>query len=914
MNARDLTISSRAGKPRALLAAFVAAAFVVLLLVAALPKAAQAADDYEPATSSEMTAQAGGLAVSPGTVDFALYPGYTQGQSVRAITVTNNTGATVTNIHFANFHGTQGTFADGSKNYAPYGVVDTENGAYFITDNFFGMGDDGSIAWTDWAIENGYTTLAAGQSRTYYLALEVGGLWNWSTLVNGTDLTDTVDLVSSAGTTTLTLRTRVHEPAKGIVTAQIGTKPDATTPEVSPVSSITLANVAAGVEGPTATLFGLQNTSSAVDPVTGQVPNVVIRSAGIEDDSAGIFGLIVYQGTWGQPIGDGNLNNAIGPGATMTFGVAADARYLPAGTYTANVRLWVVPSTITLNSGVQVGQPNPEGYTPITIPVSVTVVGNNPNLRPAPDNLKAEAANGAVVLTWDAVPENPEGYDGYIIWRTGGGEDMIEYVYGTETQFIDRDVVNGTTYTYYVGCQNGGTDEQDARCPKAGPVSATPSASAPARLDQPWIDVNLTTLTGAVRAEWRLQDWSDSGAGTVDHFNVYLNKKKVTEVKQSAVQVDDGDYFWTCDIPVAVPWQEYYVNVAAVSTDGAEGFWSDTAFGQASSDTPSIESAGLMWDHESRTVQAFANVWVSDDAGGAQVRIDRDGTAVATVAAGDYFYDESVQAGQTYAYTFTAVAGNGKSSEPYRLSIYTNPGDYANTSSLPVTVSLATGGNGEAVNISVGTETGSTYVVGRDGNDEATTVGTGTSVHFVDYPGTGVHTYIVEQHDENGNVVATSVARSVEVTADGQPGAMTVVDGAFAMHRVYNPNSYEHFYTSDDAEFANLVSLGWRDEGYGWIAPATGEPVYRLYNPNNGGDHHYTKNADERDMLVGVGWRDEGVGWYSASETSGTPVFREYNPNELARNHNYTKDKDEHSFLVSLGWHDEGTAWYGFAG
>ncbi len=145
-------------------------------------------------------------------------------------------------------------------------------------------------------------------------------------------------------------------------------------------------------------------------------------------------------------------------------------------------------------------------------------------------------------------------------------------------------------------------------------------------------------------------------------------------------------------------------------------------------------------------------------------------------------------------------------------------------------------------------------------------------------------------------------------TPPSEPGA--VVAAALKMHRLYNPNSYEHFYTGDDAEAANLVSLGWKDEGFGWTAPASGEPVYRVYNPNNGGDHHYTKDAAERDTLVSVGWEDEGVGWYSA-DSSGAPVYREYNPNEVVRNHNYTADASEHGNLVGLGWNDEGVAWYG---
>ena len=132
------------------------------------------------------------------------------------------------------------------------------------------------------------------------------------------------------------------------------------------------------------------------------------------------------------------------------------------------------------------------------------------------------------------------------------------------------------------------------------------------------------------------------------------------------------------------------------------------------------------------------------------------------------------------------------------------------------------------------------------------------------------------------------------------------------MHRVYNPNSGEHFYTADENEKNHLVSLGWRYEGIGWIAPKTSSiPVYRLYN-KNGGEHHYTMDASERDMLVSKGWKYEGIGWYSAdpNDSSSIPVLREYNPNAFANNHNYTKDVEEHNMLMRVGWRDEGKAWY----
>lgn len=131
------------------------------------------------------------------------------------------------------------------------------------------------------------------------------------------------------------------------------------------------------------------------------------------------------------------------------------------------------------------------------------------------------------------------------------------------------------------------------------------------------------------------------------------------------------------------------------------------------------------------------------------------------------------------------------------------------------------------------------------------------------------------------------------------------------MHRLYNPNSGEHFYTANGAEKDNLTSKGWKYEGTGWIAPDSGDgdPVYRLYN-KNAGDHHYTLNTFERDMLIGKGWKDEGISWYSAVTDGRLPLYRQYNPNAKAGSHNYTTSKGEHDHLVNLGWKDEGIAWY----
>ncbi len=133
---------------------------------------------------------------------------------------------------------------------------------------------------------------------------------------------------------------------------------------------------------------------------------------------------------------------------------------------------------------------------------------------------------------------------------------------------------------------------------------------------------------------------------------------------------------------------------------------------------------------------------------------------------------------------------------------------------------------------------------------------------------------------------------------------------AAAMHRLYNPNSGEHFYTASVYERDAVVAAGWSYEGIGWYAPKNeGADVYRLYNAN-AGDHHYTLSAGERDALVGVGWNFEGVGWLSDANEE-VPVWRQYNPNALAGAHNFSTSKSEHLSLCMLGWRGEGIAWYG---
>nr|WP_286163367.1 hypothetical protein [Olsenella sp. SW781] len=201
-------------------------------------------------------------------------------------------------------------------------------------------------------------------------------------------------------------------------------------------------------------------------------------------------------------------------------------------------------------------------------------------------------------------------------------------------------------------------------------------------------------------------------------------------------------------------------------------------------------------------------------------------------------------------------------------------------------------------------------------------------------------TMTVRSYDENGSLISSRMvevewacpwrfelrsldlgAYRTEVLTEGgalvltvgaKPGSADPAANTADMYRLYNSYTGEHFYTASAEERDGLIAVGWTDEGLGWTAPASGDPVYRLYNPYvTGGDHHYTLSAAERDGLVEAGWEYEGVGWMSADASTGVPLYRQYNPYAATGTHNYTTSKAENDHLVSVGWREEGVGWYG---
>lgn len=143
-------------------------------------------------------------------------------------------------------------------------------------------------------------------------------------------------------------------------------------------------------------------------------------------------------------------------------------------------------------------------------------------------------------------------------------------------------------------------------------------------------------------------------------------------------------------------------------------------------------------------------------------------------------------------------------------------------------------------------------------------------------------------------------------TAHGKWKFLDYTAKRITIYRLYNIGE-KHIFTSDKNEVDALIKRGWKYEGVGWIAPSQGDPVYRLYNKNNG-DHVLTMDEVERDKLMKIGWKYEGIA-FKSDEKKQVPVYRVYNRN--SGEHFYTKNKTEVNKLVGLGWKSEGIAFYG---
>ena len=160
-------------------------------------------------------------------------------------------------------------------------------------------------------------------------------------------------------------------------------------------------------------------------------------------------------------------------------------------------------------------------------------------------------------------------------------------------------------------------------------------------------------------------------------------------------------------------------------------------------------------------------------------------------------------------------------------------------------------------------------------------------------------------NDGTGRWVEQSTAASympVEIsqnrTSTNTYVAQTVAN-AVPVYRVLNGD--EHLYTTDANEVRTLVnSNGWTYEGTAWMAPKTGTPVYRLFQPTYG-LHHYTSDAYEISVITGQqGWKLDFSGAAAFNSSGSITVYRLFDKNN--GQHLLTTDKNEYDVLPTKGW------------
>ncbi|WP_423202599.1 hypothetical protein [Lactococcus lactis] len=146
--------------------------------------------------------------------------------------------------------------------------------------------------------------------------------------------------------------------------------------------------------------------------------------------------------------------------------------------------------------------------------------------------------------------------------------------------------------------------------------------------------------------------------------------------------------------------------------------------------------------------------------------------------------------------------------------------------------------------------------------------------------------------------------------AIGTVSAQASAASSKPVYRLYNHNTGEHFYTENTYERDSLKRVGWNDEGLGWQAATSGTPVYRVYNPNaRGGDHYYTMSKYEAQSLVNVGWRWDNNGKAAFYSGGSVNLYVAYNPNAYSGSHNYTINSYEQNSLLGKGWKYGKVSW-----
>ena len=177
----------------------------------------------------------------------------------------------------------------------------------------------------------------------------------------------------------------------------------------------------------------------------------------------------------------------------------------------------------------------------------------------------------------------------------------------------------------------------------------------------------------------------------------------------------------------------------------------------------------------------------------------------------------------------------------------------------------------------------------------------------------GIHLNLLENtpfsnKSENEKLDIADVSVVTASTLDTE--SITYESDTQPIYKMYNTATGETFFSGNQVEIdAYMETDDWEMQGTAWAAPVTSAtPVYRLLNQTSY-EHYYTMNQEEVAQLTAEGWMDEGICWYS-DDAQGKPMYRQYNPYAGSGAYYYSADADEITQYLNAGWEDQGIAWY----
>ncbi|MBQ9016506.1 MAG: hypothetical protein IJ109_10400, partial [Firmicutes bacterium] len=251
-------------------------------------------------------------------------------------------------------------------------------------------------------------------------------------------------------------------------------------------------------------------------------------------------------------------------------------------------------SAYTFNSGI------------LTIPISITLTGENPYLTPKVKKITAKAGNDRAEISWTPV----DTCTNYSVFRREGTDEntslpeLDNYIYlgnvrtmsegdgngFSDPVYVDYYAQNGKTYSYIVISDgssspfSGDASRSVSVSPKASirlkPAAPLASASSGGQdeIGLTWYwDAHGVQRDPATNEEDELTgNGQDQGEDLVDHFNVYSNGTLVRQVRRNAVKkLGSGYYNWQVSLPAEQEETEYTLWVTAVAPDGTEGYASN---------------------------------------------------------------------------------------------------------------------------------------------------------------------------------------------------------------------------------------------------------------------------------------------------------------------------------------------------